>query len=40
MRHKKILRAFGLLAVLLAALLVWNVNAGSVNLSLGRPCAF
>ena len=34
MRQKKILRAFGLLAVLLAALLVWNVNAGSVNLSL------
>ena len=36
MRQKKILRAFGLLAVLLAALLVWNVNAGSVNLSLGE----
>ena len=34
MRQTKILRAFGLLAVLLAALLVWNVNAGSVNLSL------
>ena len=36
MRQTKILRAFGLLAVLLAALLVWNVNAGSVNLSLGE----
>ena len=36
MRQKKILRAFGLLVVLLAALLVWNVNAGSVNLRLGE----